>query len=261
MQDRSPSVRDDKQKFDTEVYVLSESRNALLKGRPIIAVSCEHWHRPQQSPPANKLRQMLRRPSLVKSLLLSVLGLAAFACSDAERVSVAERAAIADSLESLVKSAYDFSKPDVVPRLLALYPDSGRVISASAGHVSATRTALATEIAGFWQRVGQNMQNPRFIIGSSYVDVITRNAAIMTFSYSIPHTTPLGLPHTVSGAWTTLWRRQGGRWMIVQEHLSDTPESTASSVEAAARAAANPMAGHVMPPAPKPDSAKSHKHF
>jgi hypothetical protein len=24
-----------------------------------------------------------------------------------------------------------------------------------------------------------------------------------------------------------LWRRQGGQWRIVQEHLSDTPESTA----------------------------------
>lgn len=184
------------------------------------------------------------------------------ACSDAERVSVATRAQIADSLETLVKSAYDFSKPEVVRSLLALYPDSGRVISASAGHVSATRTALAVEIASFWQRVGQNMQNPKFIIGSSYVDVITNNAAVMTFSYTIPHTTPLGLPHTVSGAWTTFWRRQNGRWMIVQEHLSDTPESTASSVEAAARAAAvDPMAGHVMPPAPRPDSAKSHKHF
>ncbi|MEO7998582.1 MAG: DUF4440 domain-containing protein [Gemmatimonadaceae bacterium] len=194
-------------------------------------------------------------------LLLTSALFGVSACSNAERVSVAERAAIADSLETLVKSAYDFSKPDVVPRLLALYPDSGRVISASAGHVSSSRTALATEIAGFWQRVGQNMQNPKFIIGSSYVDVITNNAAIMTFTYSIPHTTPMGLPHTVSGAWTTVWRRQNGRWMIVQEHLSDTPESTASSVEAAARAAADPMAGHVMPPAPKPDSAKSRKNL
>lgn len=211
----------------------------------------------------NARKNMDRRQPIanIALLLLTSALFGASACSNAERVSVAERAAIADSLETLVKSAYDFSKPDVVQRLLALYPDSGRVISASAGHVSSSRTALATEIAGFWQRVGQNMQNPKFIIGSSYVDVITNNAAIMTFTYSIPHTTPMGLPHTVSGAWTTVWRRQNGRWMIVQEHLSDTPESTASSVESAARAAADPMAGHVMPPAPKPDSAKSRKNF
>ena len=31
---------------------------------------------------------------------------------------------------------------------------------------------------------------------------------------------------TVRGAWTALWRRQGGRWVIVQEHLSDAPEAT-----------------------------------
>lgn len=145
------------------------------------------------------------------------------------RVSSEERLAIADSLETLVKQAYDFSKPDVSQRLLSLYPDSGRVISAAAGRVTTTRNALATEIVGFWLRVGRNMQNPRFLLGSSYVDVLSSDAAVMTFSYSIPHITPTGRPHTVSGAWTTLWRRQGGRWMIVQEHLSDTPESTMSS--------------------------------
>jgi hypothetical protein len=49
----------------------------------------------------------------------------------------------------------------------------------------------------------------------------------MTLTYSIPHRTPRDTPHVVSGAWTMLWRRQGGRWQIMQEHLSDTPESTA----------------------------------
>lgn len=208
-----------------------------------------------------------RRRFANSALLLTAVLIGASACANAERVSAEERSAIADSLETLVKSAYDFSKPDVVRRLLSLYPDSGRVIAASTGHVSATQTALATEIAGFWQRVGQNMQNPKFTIGSSYVDVITNNAAVMTFTYSIPHTTPLGLPHTVAGAWTTLWRRQNGRWMIVQEHLSDAPESTASSVEAAAARAdsanamaGHNMAGHVMPPKPKTDSVKSRKN-
>jgi ketosteroid isomerase-like protein len=149
------------------------------------------------------------------------------ACTDPVRVSPADRRAIADTLSALVTNAYDFSKPEPAARLLSLYPDSGRVISAVAGRVTTTRDTLAGEIAGFWQRVGRNMQNPRFVLGSTYVDVITRDVAVLTLVYSIPHTTPQGSSHTVSGAWTMLWRRENGRWRIVQEHLSDTPESTA----------------------------------
>ena len=175
------------------------------------------------------------------------IALLAFGCQGAAHVSAEQRLAIADSLEALVKQAYDFAQPNPTQRLLSLYPDSGRVISAAAGRVTSTRAVLATEIAGFWQRVGQNMKGPKFLIGSSYVDVLTPDAAVMTFSYSIPHTTPMGRPHTVAGAWTTLWRREGGRWMIVQEHLSDTPESTMSSAMAAESVAVRDTSGHGMP--------------
>lgn len=188
----------------------------------------------------------------IRVLAVSAL-LATHACTNPEQVSSAKRAVIADSLESLVKSAYDFSKLDATARLLSLYPDSGRVISAAAGRVTATREALSAQIGGFWERVGRNMQSPKFVLGSSYVDVITPNAAVMTFAYKIPHTTPMGQPHTVAGAWTTLWRNQNGRWMIVQEHLSDTPESTMSP-------AVDSTATHVMPPAHGPDTTGAHKH-
>ena len=149
------------------------------------------------------------------------------ACTDPLRVSPADRRAIADTLSALVTNAYDFTGRDPAARLLSLYPDSGRIISAVAGRVTTSRDTLAGEIVGFWRRVGRNMQRPRFVLGSTYVDVITRDAAVLTLVYSIPHTTPQGTPHTVSGAWTMLWRRENGRWRIVQEHLSDTPESTA----------------------------------
>ncbi|MBY0488581.1 MAG: nuclear transport factor 2 family protein [Gemmatimonadaceae bacterium] len=150
------------------------------------------------------------------------------ACADPLRVSPADRNAIRDSLSTLVAQAYDFSHPESPDRLLSLYPDSGRVISAAGGRVMTNRDTLAGAIRGFWQRVGQNMRQPQFVLGSTYVDVLTRDAAVMTITYSIPHLTPQGARHIVSGAWTMLWRRQSGRWMIVQEHLSDTPESTAA---------------------------------
>jgi hypothetical protein len=167
---------------------------------------------------------MRRSTPLVVAVIAAVT--TASACTDPLYVSPDDRRAIADSLSALVVNAYDFSAADAPARLLSLYPDSGRIISAAAGRVTITRDTLAGEIRGFWQRVGQNMRGPKFVLGSTYVDVITRDAAVMTLTYSIPHRTPQETRHVVSGAWTMLWRRQGGRWMIVQEHLSDTPEST-----------------------------------
>jgi hypothetical protein len=181
-----------------------------------------------------------------KLLALPIIASLAIGCSDPEKVPPEARRAIADSLSALVVAAYDFSAPDAPARLLSLYPDSGRVISGVAGQVTSTRDTLAGEIRGFWQRVGRNMQGPKFVLGSTYVDVITRDAAVMTITYSIPHLTPRNTPHTVRGAWTMLWRRQGGRWMIVQEHLSDTPDSNAP--------------GTNVPPVTPADSARGHQH-
>lgn len=157
------------------------------------------------------------------TIALALLGAFTSACRPDDRIAPDERRAIADTLTALVTEAYDLQRPDAPARLLALYPDSGRVISAVAGRVTTTRDALATEIRGFWERVGQNMRDPQFVLGSTYVDVITRDAAVVTLTYRIPHRTPRDTPHVVGGAWTMLWRRQAGRWHIVQEHLSDAP--------------------------------------
>jgi hypothetical protein len=177
-------------------------------------------------------------------LVLYSISVATAACRNADYVPESERRAIADTLRALVAHAYDFSQPDAPRALLTLYPDSGRVISAAAGRVTTTRAALQGEITGFWQRVGRNMSSPKFEMGSSYVDVLTRDAAVMTFSYTIPHRTPAGAPHTIGGAWTALWRREGGRWTIVQEHLSDAPDPNAALMSPATTMDTTPLAAH-----------------
>lgn len=152
------------------------------------------------------------------------LGLALAACNRAEQVhpTVAESEAIADTLTRLMTEAYDFDRPDVRERLLSLYPE-GRVISAAAGRITTTRAELDSAIGTFWEYVGQNMRGPRWVWRDVHVDVLTRDAAVVTASYSIPHHTPAGRPHTIAGAWTAVFERQNGRWVIVQEHLSDLP--------------------------------------
>ncbi len=136
-------------------------------------------------------------------------------------MSTSEKRAIADSLKRLVVSTYDLSKPDPVKRLMSLYPDSGRVISASGGVIITTRPELEQGIKAFWTYVGQNMRNPRWEWTSMTVDVLAPDAAVMTSTYRVPHLTPTGMNHVIGGAWTAVFQKRGGRWVIIQEHLSD----------------------------------------
>lgn len=136
-------------------------------------------------------------------------------------MSTGEKKAIADSLKRLVVDAYDFGRPDAVKSLMSLYPSQGRVISASGGVITTTRPQLEQGIKAFWTYVGKNMQKPRWEWTSMNVDVLAPDAAVMTSTYRIPHLTPTGMSHVIAGAWTAVFQKQGGRWVIIQEHLSD----------------------------------------
>lgn len=160
------------------------------------------------------------------SLLLALSG----ACSAPghTQLDASYREAIADTLRALIVNAYDITKPgDAVARLMSLYPDSGRVISASGGQLSTTRDSLEAGIRAFWTYVGQNMQQPKWEWGPMFVDVLAPDAAAVTTTYRVPHRTPRGEPHVIAGAWTAVFQRRAGKWVIIQEHLSDLPEALA----------------------------------
>jgi hypothetical protein len=133
-------------------------------------------------------------------------------------------AALADTLMQRIEAAYDFSRPGVVERMSALYPDTGRVISASGGYITTTVGALREGLDEFWSNVGVNMSDPRWEWGDVHVDRLSADAAVLTASWSIPHVAPTGRPHTIRGAWTAVFRRLDGEWLIIQEHLSVPPE-------------------------------------
>jgi ketosteroid isomerase-like protein len=147
----------------------------------------------------------------------------AFACNSSATLSPSDRQAIVDSLTRQVKAAYDLSKPNVEQRLLSLYPDTGRVVSAAGGSIVSNRDSLAAGIKYFWENVGVNMRQPRWIWDQMMFDVLSPTAAVMTATYHVPHTTPSGMPHVIGGAWTAVFQKRGSRWYVIQEHLSDLP--------------------------------------
>src|SRR6185503_15468967 len=108
-----------------------------------------------------------------------VSGLAVVACAT-QAPSTAERAAIAAEIEREVKSAYDLKNPDVVKSFLALYPDTGRIVSSSGGRVITSRDTIFQGIRDFWQYVGSNMKNPTWMWDRFLIDVLSRDAAVMT---------------------------------------------------------------------------------
>ena len=182
-----------------------------------------------------------RRSERFSALPLTIAVMLAVGCRSGTSMSATERQAIADSISRQVKAAYDLSKPNVEQRLLSLYPPSGRVVSAAAGQMLTSRDSLAMGIKAFWDNVGVNMREPKWIWDQMVIDVLAPNAAVMTARYHIPHLTPRNQPHTLGGAWTAVFEKRDGRWYIIQEHLSDLPTIADSAMA--------PMApGMKMPP-------------
>lgn len=156
--------------------------------------------------------------------VISLAGILALAACAGGDLSPADTAAIRAEVERTLRDAYDLSKPEPLPRMLALYPSSGRVVSANTGRVLTSTDSVANGIREFWYYVGVNMRNPKWEWTNVYVDVLSRDAAVVTGTYRIPHLNPRNLPHELGGAMTMVFRRQNGRWVVIQEHLSDVPQ-------------------------------------
>lgn len=168
------------------------------------------------------------RHCLRRELGLLLLGL--IACTGADSLSTDQRAQIARQIESQVRSAYDLSQPNAEQRMLALYVDTGRVVSASGGQAIASRDTVMEGIRLFWQNVGVNMRQPKWIWTHTYVDVLSPNAAVFTGTYRVPHLTPRNEPHEIAGAMTLVFEKRGAKWGVVQEHLSDVPAAPMASM-------------------------------
>ena len=86
---------------------------------------------------------MLRPPRrLVVTIVVTASVLSACEPGSGTQMDATRQKAIGDTLTALIRSAYDLRAKDVVGRLMSLYPDSGRVISASGGRVTTTRDSL-----------------------------------------------------------------------------------------------------------------------
>lgn len=169
---------------------------------------------------------MLRRSGLAYAMAVTaVIAVTSPGCRQApdSSLSADQRRAIATEIERRVKTAYDLGASDVLGGMLSLYPDDGPVYSASGGAVTTTRDSLEAAVRQFWNYVGRNMRQPKWEWIAMYIDVLSPASAVMTAKYRVPHLTPAGRPHVIGGAWTAVFAKRNGEWVIVHEHLSDSP--------------------------------------
>jgi ketosteroid isomerase-like protein len=155
--------------------------------------------------------------------------IAALAACRGGQLSSSDTARIRAEVEQVMRDGYDLSKPNQLERMLALYPSAGRVVSANTGRVLTSIDSVGNGIREFWLYVGANMRNPKWEWTNIYVDVLSRDAAVATGTYRIPHLNPNNQPHVLGGAMTMVFRRQDGRWVVIQEHLSDSPQTGQST--------------------------------
>ena len=158
--------------------------------------------------------------------LLLITALACTGPGNGDGVTTAEAEQVRQEVEQTLRSAYDLSRPGAAERMLSLYPGSGRVLSTVGGRVTTSRDSLEAGIRYFWENVGVNMRDPRWLWDSIYVDVLSPAAAAVTASYHIPHLNPRGEPHVLGGAMTAVMVKRDGKWMVLQEHLSDLPQTS-----------------------------------
>ena len=166
---------------------------------------------------------MIRRSAVALIALISAAACGGSDARDTAGVTAEQEETIRREVLATLRDAYDLSKPDVPNRMISIYPESGRVISASGGQIVATRDSVADGIHAFWNNIGRNMKQPRWIWTHAYVDVLSPTSAVVTATYRIPHLTPTNHPHEIGGAMTEVFQRRGNRWVVIQEHLSDLP--------------------------------------
>jgi hypothetical protein len=161
------------------------------------------------------------------------------------------RRALADTLGALVSEAYDLARHDAVAAAdgASTRPPTPVVLGGRAGRVTTSRGAAQLQISGSGSASPQHAR-PRFVLGPRHVTVLGPDAAVLTtdLRHRAPHA---GGPaahaaRRVDGGGSS---GAGGRWVIVQEHLSRPPAAVRPRGRRDQAAAAG---GAMRPRAPSP---------
>jgi len=163
--------------------------------------------------------------------ILPVLAAAAVfslaACSTAKPpLDEMQRTALADSIEQWVAGPYlaVFQNPNA-DTILAFYGGGADVAVAENGMVHPSYDSIVATTRAFWGRPGLTA---RFTLGSARVNVLSRDAAVITAMLTGAVRDSAGVETPMSIAWTAVLQRAGSGWKIAAEHASSPPPAPAA---------------------------------
>jgi len=146
-----------------------------------------------------------------------------------------QRTALADSIEQWVAGPYVavYQHPNV-DSILAFYGSGADLAVAENGMVFPSYDSIVATTRAFWGRPGLTAH---FTVGGAHVNVLSREAAVVTAMLTGGVRDSAGVETPMSAAWTAVLQRAGsGGWKIVAEHASWPPAAPAAEpVRPAAR--------------------------
>ena len=138
-----------------------------------------------------------------------------------------QRTALADSIEQWVAGPYlaVYQHPNV-DSILAFYASGAELASAENGMVFPSYDSIVATTRAFWGRPGLTAH---FTLGGAHVNVLSREAAVITAMLTGGVRDSAGVETPMSVAWTAVLQRAGSGWKIVAEHASWPPPAPAAA--------------------------------
>ena len=138
-----------------------------------------------------------------------------------------QRTALADSIEQWVAGPYlaVFQNPNA-DTILAFYGGGADVAVAENGMVHPSYDSIVATTRAFWGRPGLTAH---FTLGGAHVNVLSREAAVVTAMLTGGVRDSAGVETPMSAAWTAVLQRAGSGWKIVAEHASWPPAAPAAA--------------------------------
>jgi len=172
-----------------------------------------------------------------RTVVTGAAAIALAACGTAKPpLDEMQRTALADSIEQWVAGPYlaAHQSPNV-DTILALYASGADLAVAANGTIYPSYDSIITAARAFWGRPGVTA---RFTLGGARLNVLSRDAAVVTAMLTGAVRDSAGVETPMSVAWTAVLQRAGSGWKIVAEHTSWPPPPAPAPAAAAARSAA-----------------------
>ena len=152
--------------------------------------------------------------------------LVAAGCTARPPLDDQQRTALADSIEQWVAGPYlaVYQHPNV-DSILAFYASGAELAVAANGTILPSYDSVVAATRAFWGRPGVTAH---FTLGNAHVNVLDREAAVVTAMVTGAVKDSAGVETPMRIAWTAVLQRAGSGWKIVAQHASVPPPPPAA---------------------------------